>query len=107
MIESSLLFVSSIFNQPVVDACGNITNNQPICTSVVDGTSIVAGDATIMSYCHFCGAGALVFFIQGFNVVLCTSSYSSENIYIVEYVGATFGGIWDEDDRRDVNNWLE
>ncbi|KAL3790457.1 hypothetical protein ACHAWO_007147 [Cyclotella atomus] len=60
---------------PLIDECGLGT-----CTSLVDSSTVGAGDATIMSYCHLCSGGT-------------------------NNIGSTFGGIWNQDDRTNVNNW--
>eukprot|EP00584_Thalassiosira_punctigera_P000888 CAMPEP_0172536456 /NCGR_PEP_ID=MMETSP1067-20121228/8218_1 /TAXON_ID=265564 ORGANISM="Thalassiosira punctigera, Strain Tpunct2005C2" /NCGR_SAMPLE_ID=MMETSP1067 /ASSEMBLY_ACC=CAM_ASM_000444 /LENGTH=1048 /DNA_ID=CAMNT_0013321535 /DNA_START=304 /DNA_END=3450 /DNA_ORIENTATION=- len=62
---------------PKVDECGVQVNGAYTCPANPMGT----GAATIMSYCHQCSGG--------------TSN-----------IGPTFGGIWNEDDRTDIDNWL-
>jgi len=62
---------------PLIDACGNGD-----CTSLVTGSQISSGEASIMSYCQACPGG-------------------------VSNIGLTFGGHWNEDDRSNVSNWVD
>eukprot|EP00956_Cyclotella_meneghiniana_P024609 scaffold49680_cov63-Cyclotella_meneghiniana.AAC.2 len=67
---------------PIIDKCGLKVDGSYDCKSTKDGSYVSSENyGTIMSYCHICldlGGG-----------------------------GSTFGGIWNNGDRSDVNNWLK
>eukprot|EP00804_Cyclotella_cryptica_P021238 CCRYP_001519-RA/>CCRYP_001519-RA protein AED:0.11 eAED:0.05 QI:0/0/0/0.85/0.83/0.85/7/0/577 len=65
---------------PPVDNCGNQYQNNRSCPSLVTGDPILAGQGSIMSYCHLCKGG-------------------------VSNIDATFGGYWHENDRTSLDNW--
>ena len=87
--------------QPTIDTCGIKTNGNYDCPAELSEIN----PATIMSYCNLCTDGGK-FFISVCAIIIYGVSFLTIHYPIVQNIAMTLGGSWGQDDRSDVNNWI-